>query len=191
MTTGLPLMKSVLASSAKIVLLPIELSSGMSAADAAIQNTIYGSGTTALAISNEEIEDIRKIVKSLEKSWLLVKGISETIKNEAKEQKRGFFPMLLGTLVEISWTLSRNKLSKIKDGLYLINLDGYESIGIHWIALHVDVKNVLYFDSFGVEHIPKEIRKFIGNKNIITNIYKIQAFDSIMCGYFCTFVLDF
>ena len=68
MTTGLPLMKSVLASSAKIVLLPIELSSGMSAADAAIQNTIYGSGTTALAISNKEIEDIRKIVKSLEKS---------------------------------------------------------------------------------------------------------------------------
>ena len=68
MTAGLPLMKYVLASSAKGVLLPIELSSGMSAADAAIQNKIYGSGTTALAISNEEMEDIRKIVKFLEKS---------------------------------------------------------------------------------------------------------------------------
>ena len=49
----------------------------------------------------------------------------------------------------------------------------------------MNAKNVTYFDSFGVEHIPKEIRKFIRNKNIITNIYRIQAYDSIMCGYFC------
>ena len=42
-----------------------------------------------------------------------------------------------------------------------------------------------YFDSFGIEHIPKEVKKFIGNKNIITNIYRIQNYDSIMCGYFC------
>ena len=48
-----------------------------------------------------------------------------------------------------------------------------------------------YFDSFGVEHIPKVIRKFIGNKNIITNIYRIQAYDSIICGYFCTGFIDF
>ena len=47
------------------------------------------------------------------------------------------------------------------------------------------------FDSFGVEHIPKEIRKFEGNKNIVTNIYKIQAFDSIICGYFCIRFIDF
>ena len=59
---------------------------------------IYGSGTTALIISNEEMENIMKIVKSYEKSGLLVKGISETIKNETKEQKREFVPMLLGTL---------------------------------------------------------------------------------------------
>ena len=45
--------------------------------------------------------------------------------------------------------------------------------------------NIIYFDSFGVKHIPKEIKKFIGNKNIITNIYRIQAFDLIMYGYFC------
>ena len=51
--------------------------------------------------------------------------------------------------------------------------------------------NIIYFDSFGVEHIPKEIKKFIGNKNIITNIYRIQAYDSIMCGYFCTGFIDF
>ena len=65
---------------------------------------------------------------------------------------------------------SRNNLSKTKDGAFIINLDGYESIGTHWIALYENAKNVIYFDSFGVEHIPKEIRKFIGNKNITTNI---------------------
>ena len=55
----------------------------------------------------------------------------------------------------------------------------------------MNAENVTYFDSFGVEHIPKEIRKFIGNKNIITNIYRIQAYDSIMCGYFCIGFIDF
>ena len=66
---------------------------------------------------------------------------------------------------------SRNNLSKIKDGAYIINLDEYESIRTHWIAFYANDNNVTYFDSFGVEHIPKEIKKFIGNKNIITNIY--------------------
>ena len=79
----------------------------------------------------------------------------------------------------------------MKGGAYIINLDEYESIGTHWIALYANAKNVTYFDSFGVEHIPKEIRKFIGNKNIITNIYRIQAYDSIMCGYFCIGFIDF
>ena len=50
---------------------------------------------------------------------------------------------------------------------------------------------IIYFDTFGVEHIPKKIRKFIGNKNIITNIYRIQAFNSIMCGCFCIGFIDF
>ena len=72
---------------------------------------------------------------------------------------------------------SRNNLPKIKDGAYVINLDEYESIGTHWIALYVNANNIVYFDSFRVEHIPKEIKKFIGNKNIITNIYRIQAYD--------------
>ena len=51
--------------------------------------------------------------------------------------------------------------------------------------------NIVYFDSFGVEHIPKEIKKFIGNKNIITNTCRIQTYDSIMCGYFCIGFIDF
>ena len=70
---------------------------------------------------------------------------------------------------------SRNNLSKTKDGAYTVNLAEYESIGTHWIALYVNTKSVTYFDSFGVEHIPKELKKFIGDKNFITNIYRIQA----------------
>ena len=62
---------------------------------------------------------------------------------------------------------SRNNLPKIKDGVYVINLDEYESIVTHWIALYVNDNNVTDFDSFGVEHVLKEIKKFIGNKNII------------------------
>ena len=90
-------MKSVLTPLAKNVLLPFGLSAGMSAADATIQKKISGSETTALILSNEETQYIMKTVKSLEESGLLIKGISQTIKNEAKEQKLGFLPMLLGT----------------------------------------------------------------------------------------------
>ena len=92
MTAGLPLMKTVLTPLVKSVLLPLRLSAGMSAADAAIQKKIFGSGTTALTILNEEMEDIMKIAKSLEESVLLIKGFSETIK------KGGFLGILLGTL---------------------------------------------------------------------------------------------
>ena len=88
MTAGLPLVKSVRTPLAKIVFIPLRLSAGMSAVNAAFQKKIYGSGTTSLIISNEEMEDIMKIVKSLEKSRILIKQISETIKNEAKEQKK-------------------------------------------------------------------------------------------------------
>ena len=86
---------------------------------------------------------------------------------------------------------SRNNLPKTKDGAYVINLDEFKSIETHWIALYVNGIDIIYFDSFGVEHIPKEIKKFIGNKNIITNIYRIQAYNSIMCGYFCIGFIDF
>ena len=81
---------------------------------------------------------------------------------------------------------SRNNLPKtIKKGAYVINLDEYENIGTHWIALFVKPKYAVYFDSFGVEYIPKEINKFISNKEIKANIFRLQAYDSIMCGYFC------
>ena len=86
---------------------------------------------------------------------------------------------------------SRDDLPKTKDGAYIINFDGHYDIGTHWIALWIS-NNVTYFDSFGVEHIPKEIKTFINNnKNIITNIFRIQAYDSIMCAYFCIGFIDF
>ena len=57
--------------------------------------------------------------------------------------------------------------------------------------MYVKNNDITYFDSFGVEHIPKEIKAFINNKNIITNIFRIQAYYSIMCGYFCIVFIDF
>ena len=62
--------------------------------------------------------------------------------------------------------------------------------GIYWIALYVHGDNETYFDSFGVEHIPKEIDKFMGNKNIEANIHRIKTYDSIMCGYSCIRFID-
>ena len=66
----------------------------------------------------------------------------------------------------------------------------YESIATHCIAFYANDENVAYFDDFGVEHIPKEIRKFIGNKIIIKNIYRKQAQDSITSRYFCVACID-
>ena len=74
------------------------LTAAASATDAAINKKILGSGTAILIISNDEMNDILKIVKSLEDSGVLLKGVSETIKNKAKEEKGGFLSMLLGTL---------------------------------------------------------------------------------------------
>ena len=84
-----------------------------------------------------------------------------------------------------------NSSKKIKDGAYVINLDEHADTGTHWIALFCVRDEVIYFDSFGVEHIPKEIKEFIGNKNIKANIYHVQANDSVMCGYFCIGFIDF
>ena len=81
---------------------------------------------------------------------------------------------------------SRNDLpKKIKDDAYVINLDEYADIGTDWIALFCNRNEIIYFDSFGVEHVPEEIKELIGNKNIKANIFRIQAKDSVMCGYFC------
>ena len=87
---------------------------------------------------------------------------------------------------------SRDNLpNNIKNGAYVINLDEYHDIEIHRVALYVNNKTIIYFDSVGVEHIPREIMKFIARKKIITNIYRIQAYVSIMCGYFCIGLINF
>ena len=87
---------------------------------------------------------------------------------------------------------SRDNLpANIKKGSYVINLDEYEDAGTHWIALYVKNKKVVYFDSFGVKHVPKENIKFIKNTDIIANIFRLQAYDSIMCGYFCIKFIDY
>ena len=98
---------------------------------------------------------------------------------------------------------SRNNLpNKIKKGTYIINLDEYENTGTHWVSLFVKINEAIYFDSFGIEHVPKEINKFIRSKELghavrndttklsaiacmKCNMFRIQAYDSIMCGYFC------
>ena len=90
MKVAIPLAKNVLAS--------LGITAAASAIDAGIQKKIHGSGTTTLIISNEEMNDIMKIVQALEDSNILLKEVTKTIKNETKEQKGGFLSMLLGTL---------------------------------------------------------------------------------------------
>ena len=98
--TGLPLMKSVIKPLAKSVLIPLGLTAAASAADAGIHKKILGSAhnNTTLIISNDEMDDILKIVKSLEDSGVLLKRVSKTIQHEAKEQRGEFLSMLLDTL---------------------------------------------------------------------------------------------
>ena len=92
---------------------------------------------------------------------------------------------------------SRHNLPKIKDWAYIINLAEYSDIGTHWVASYIQNNNFIYFDAFGVELVPKEIKRFIINNNnktkkdIITNIFRIQAYNSIMCRYFCIDFIDF
>ena len=90
MKVAMPLAKNALA--------PLGLSAAMSAIDGSIKKKMLGSGTTTLIISNDEMDDILKIVKSLENSGVLLKGVSETSQHEAKEKRGGFLSMSLGTL---------------------------------------------------------------------------------------------
>ena len=80
---------------------------------------------------------------------------------------------------------------KIKDGAYVTNLDEYADVGPHWIALFCNRNEIVYFDRFGDEHIPEEIKEFIRNINIKANIFRVQENDSVMCGYFCIGFIDF
>ena len=120
--TGLPLIKNVIKPLAKNALIPLGLTAAASVADAGIHKKILGSGhnrpsssasrnntTTKLIISNNEIDDIIKTVKSLEDSGVLLKVVTETVQNEVKEEKEGFLSMLLGTFIGKSFNRSRSK----------------------------------------------------------------------------------
>ena len=88
---------------------------------------------------------------------------------------------------------SRDNLTdEIKDGAYIINLNEYSDIGTHWVSLYVYNDDVTYFDSFGVKHISKKTKKFINRPSSMkTNIFRIQAYNSIICGYFCIGFINF
>ena len=112
--------------------------------------------------------------------------------------------MFLSLNVYYKGVFSKSNLpKKIKDGAYLINIDEYADLGTYQIALFCSRNEIFYFDSFGVEHIPEEIKTFVEefldrpsssasqNKNIKANIFRVQANDSVMCGYFCIGFIDF
>ena len=84
-----------------------------------------------------------------------------------------------------------NLPKKIKDGAYIINLDEYADVGTHWIALFCRRSEIVCFNSFVVEHVPRETKEFMGNKNIKANIFRVQANNSIMRRYFCIGFIDF
>ena len=128
---------------------------------------------------------------------LLTKSLSgkETVRTGEGILKKALMPAHPSTNFEIkeyyvneprfNGVFSRDSLpTTIKNGAYVVNLDEYADVGTHWIALYVKNNEITYFDSFGIEHVPKEIKKFIGHKNIKANIFRIQADNSILCGYF-------
>ena len=80
---------------------------------------------------------------------------------------------------------------EIKDGANVLIFDEYADADKHWIALFYNRNEIVYFDSFGVEHIPEEIKKFLGNGNKKAHIFWVQANNSVMCGYFCIGLIDF
>ena len=96
--TSLLLIENVHNSLAKSVLVPLELTAAASETDAAIQKKVFESGMTKIINSDEEMNDIKKIIKCLEDSGLLIKCVSKTIKNEVKEQKECFLVIMLDTL---------------------------------------------------------------------------------------------
>ena len=113
----MPLIGNVLKPLAKSVLISLGLTAAASATDAAIHKKMFGFRTTTLIISNEEMNDIMKIVKSLEESDLLIKSVSKTIENKAKEQKGRFLGMLLDSLgasVLANLLQGKDKLQRVK-----------------------------------------------------------------------------
>ena len=95
-------------------------------------------------------------------------------------------------ILDLMEVYSRDNVpNKIKDGAYVINLDEYSDTGTHWMALYTLNNNVTYFDSFGVEHILREIKKFIDKSTITTNIFIIKAYNLVIFQCFFIGFIDF
>ena len=170
-----PLMK-VAIPLAKNVLAPLGITAAASAIDAGIQKKIHGSGTTTLIISNEEMNDIMKIVQVLQDSNILLKGVTRTIKNETKEQKGELLSMLLGTLgasllgnllagkgiVKAGSGNKKGKGIRHMDGAYVINLDEYADVGTHWIALFFNGSQIVFLIGLVLSMFLKKLNSLLG-----------------------------
>ena len=165
-----PLMKVALPL-AKNVLAPLGLTAAMSAIDGSIQKKIHGSGIK-LINEEEDMNDIMKIIEALENSGILLKGVSKTIENETKKQRGGFLSMLLGTL---GASLLGNLLTGGK-GIMRAG-DGILRAGEGNGSKKNKLNSLLPFHP--LTNI--EISEYYKNEPI----FRIQTYDSIMCGYFC------
>ena len=147
--TGLPLIKKVIKPLAKSVLIPLGLTAAASAADAGIHKKILRSGTRTLIISNEEMNDIMKIVQALEDTNIFLKGVTKTTENETKEQKRGFLSMLLGTLGAslLGNLLTGKGIERVDSGYHSkkgkgIERDGYGNHSKNKMDFYVIIKKI-------------------------------------------------
>ena len=133
--------------------------------------------TVNAKLSNSQLNKLKSAVKNKQGATLRMNARIK-MRNENKPRFNG--------------VNSRDYLPKtIKNRAYVTNLDEYADVGTHWVALYVKNIKLIYFDSFGVEHVPNEIMHFARGKNIKTNIFRIQADNSMMCGYFCIGFVDF
>ena len=141
---------------------------------------------------------IGNVLKPLAKSVLVPLGltVAASATDAAIEKKilGSGHPWDFLKQIKVNWNLMVffQEIIDLKKRWVICNkLDEFKSTGMHCIALCVNGGNVTYFDNFGVEHIPKENNKFIRNKNITTNIYRIQPYNSILCGCFSIGLIDF
>ena len=139
---------------------------------------LAGKGIVRAGYENKKGNEIGEVV--VEVKWIF--SAAQTLRY------RRFIRMKLDSMEFISEIIC---LKKIKDGAYLINLDEYADVGTHLIALFCRKTEIAYCDGFSVEHVTEEIRGFIANKNIKSNIFRVQARNSIMCGFFCIGFINF
>ena len=140
----------------------------------------------------EKILAYRGVIKVGDLVIRAVHGFSYHIILWLASKYKSIIRMKLSSMVLIHKVTYKNiLLNTMKDEAYVENLDEYKSVETHWIDLYVNGNSVTYFDSFGIEHIVEGVKRFIRNNKIITIVFRIQAYDATVCGYFCTEFIDF